>query len=55
MDNAAGKEVLSVNIAGVDRFAVNTTDSNIYLADKKGRVLAAAPVAEGKSNNSPKP
>jgi hypothetical protein len=54
MDNAAGKEVLSVNIAGVDRFAVNMTDSSIYLADKKGRVLAAAPIAEGKSN-PPKP
>lgn len=54
MDNTAGKEVLSVNIAGVDRFAVNMTDSNIYLADKKGRVLAAAPVTEGKPN-PPKP
>ncbi|MBM4102872.1 MAG: hypothetical protein FJ263_02320 [Planctomycetes bacterium] len=55
MDNAAGKKVLSVNIAGVDRYAVNMTDSKIYLADKKGRILAAAPVAEGKSGNSPKP
>jgi outer membrane protein assembly factor BamB len=54
MDNAAGKEVLSVNIAGVDRYAVNMTDSKIYLADKKGRVLAAEPVAEGKSS-PPKP
>jgi outer membrane protein assembly factor BamB len=54
MDNAAGKEVLSVNIAGVDRYAMNMTDSKVYLADKKGRVLAAAPVTEGKSN-PPKP
>jgi outer membrane protein assembly factor BamB len=54
MDNVTGKEVLSVNIAGVDRFAVNMTDSKVYLADKNGRVLAATPVAEGKSN-PPKP
>jgi hypothetical protein len=54
MDNAAGKEVLSVNIAGVDRFAVNMTDSNIYLADKKGRILAATSVVEDISA-SPKP
>ncbi len=48
MDGATGKENLSINIAGVDRFAVNLTDSVLYLADKKGRVMAAEPIPESK-------
>jgi outer membrane protein assembly factor BamB len=45
MDNSSGKEKLSVNIAGVDRFAVNTSaDSVLYLADKKGRIMAAGQI-----------
>ena len=49
MDGATGKENLSINIAGVDRFAVNMTDSVLYLADKKGRVMATEPIPENKS------
>jgi hypothetical protein len=49
MDNSTGKENLSINIAGVDRFAVNLTDSVLYLADKKGRVMATEPIPENKS------
>lgn len=41
MDNSTGKEKVSVNIAGVDRFAANTIDSSLYLADKNGRIMAA--------------
>jgi outer membrane protein assembly factor BamB len=49
MDNSSGKEKLSVNMAGVDRYAVNATaDSVLYLADKKGRVMAAEPIPEDK-------
>jgi outer membrane protein assembly factor BamB len=40
MDNKKAKELYSVNIAGVASYAVNTTDSKIYMAGKKGRVMS---------------
>lgn len=49
MDHSSGKEELSVNIAGVDRFAVNTTDSVLYLADSKGRIMAAGQISDKKA------
>jgi outer membrane protein assembly factor BamB len=44
MDNLAGKEEISVDIAGIERFASNTVDSALYLADKNGRIMAAGPI-----------
>lgn len=49
MNNLSGKETLSVNIAGVDRYAVNTADSVLCLADKNGRVMAAKYVTGDKA------
>lgn len=40
MDNRKGKELYSVNVTGVQRYAVNTMDSTMYLADAKGRVMS---------------
>ena len=43
MDNTSGKKLYSVNFAGVSRFATNTTDSKIYIADKQGRIACLEP------------
>ena len=40
MDNKTGKELYSVNFSSVQRYAVNTTDSVMYLADEKGRLMS---------------
>lgn len=48
MNNSNGKEQLSVDIAGVDQYAVNTTDSVLYMADKWGRIMAAQRIPERK-------
>jgi outer membrane protein assembly factor BamB len=40
MDNKNGKELYSVNIAGVQRYAHNTTDAVMYLADEQGRITS---------------
>ena len=40
MDNAKKKLVYSVNAAGATSYAVNTTDSTMYIAAKDGRLLA---------------
>ncbi len=42
MDNVSGKEIVSINTAGVSLFVSNMTDSSIYLANPQGLVLAAA-------------
>lgn len=42
MDNAAGRERYSLNMAQVTRYAVNTVDANMYVADAQGRVAAIA-------------
>jgi len=38
MDNTTGKKLYSVNFAAVSRYAANTIDSKIYIADERGRV-----------------
>ncbi|MFQ6034464.1 MAG: PQQ-binding-like beta-propeller repeat protein [Sedimentisphaerales bacterium] len=43
MDNTRAKKLYSVNFAGVSRFATNTTDSKIYIADKRGRLACLEP------------
>ena len=40
MDNRTGKELYSVNFSSVQRYAVNTTDAVMYLADTKGRLMS---------------
>ncbi|OQY03214.1 MAG: hypothetical protein B6I25_08340 [Planctomycetales bacterium 4572_13] len=40
MDNKTGKELYSVNCSSVQRYATNTTDSVMYLADTKGRLMS---------------
>ncbi len=40
MDNASGKELYSVNFSQVQRYAVNTTDSVMYVSDVAGRVMS---------------
>jgi outer membrane protein assembly factor BamB len=44
MDNARAKLLFTVNFASVSRYAVNTTDSKIYIADERGRVACLEPV-----------
>jgi len=40
MDNESGEELYSVNINQVQRYAVNTTDAVLYMADKAGRLMS---------------
>ncbi len=40
MDNASGKEMYSVNFNQVRRYAKNTADSTMYLADTDGRLMS---------------
>ena len=40
MDNEKAKILYSLNVAGVTNYAVNTTDSKIYIAGKKGRLMS---------------
>lgn len=42
MDNALGKEQVSINIAAISLFACNMTDSSLYLANSEGQIQAAA-------------
>jgi outer membrane protein assembly factor BamB len=44
MDNAKGKQLYSVNIGKPVKFAVNTMDSKIYIADSEGRLACLEPV-----------
>ena len=39
MDNTSGKKLHSVNFADVDKYAVNTADKLLYVADDGGRVM----------------
>ena len=43
MDNAIGKQLYSVNLAAVTKYAVNTADANIYVADEQGHVACLRP------------
>ena len=44
MDNVAAKKLYSVNFRGVRRFAANTVDSKMYIADERGRIACLQPV-----------
>ena len=44
MDNSEGKKLCSVNFAQVSKYAVNTIDSKIYVADDSGRIVCIEPV-----------
>ncbi len=39
MDNAKGGQLCSVNFATVEKYAINTTDASLYVADLQGRVM----------------
>lgn len=40
MSNLTGKELYSVNFSGVQKYAMNTTDATMYLADTAGRLMS---------------
>jgi outer membrane protein assembly factor BamB len=44
MDNMAGKKLYSVNFRQASRYAANTVDSKIYVADEIGRIACLQPV-----------
>jgi len=44
MDNNNRKKLYSVNFAQVSKYAANTMDSKIYIADKSGRIACIEPV-----------
>ena len=44
MDNIKARKLYSVNFAGVSRFAANTADGKIYVADKRGRMACLQPI-----------
>lgn len=44
MDNSNAKKLYVVNFADVSKHAANTTDSKIYIADKRGLVACLEPV-----------
>ena len=44
MDNATGKSLYSVNLAGVSKYAANAVDNKIHIADKRGRMACLQPV-----------
>jgi outer membrane protein assembly factor BamB len=44
MDNATGKQLYWVNLSPVTKYASNTADANIYVADDQGHVACLRPV-----------
>ncbi len=44
MDNAGAKLLYTVNFARVSRYAANTMDSKIYIADERGRIACLEPI-----------
>jgi outer membrane protein assembly factor BamB len=44
MDNKKAKQLCSLDFAAVSRFAGNTTDSKIYIADTTGRIACLQPI-----------
>ena len=42
MDNAEARHLYSVNFASVKKYAINTVDKALYVADLKGRVMCIA-------------
>jgi len=43
MDNAKARKLYSVNLAGVSKYAANSVDDKIYVADKRGRMACLQP------------
>jgi hypothetical protein len=43
MDNVGGKQLYSLNLAAVTRFAVNTVDAYVYVADDRGHLACLRP------------
>lgn len=44
MDNNKTKQLYSINLAGVSKYATNVADAKIYIADKAGRIACLKPV-----------
>lgn len=44
MDNNRGKQLYSINFAGVSKYVANTVDSKIYIADEAGRIACLKPI-----------
>ncbi|MGA1979898.1 MAG: PQQ-binding-like beta-propeller repeat protein [Sedimentisphaerales bacterium] len=44
MDSKKAKQLCSVDLAGVSRYATNVADSRIYIADKSGRIACLQPI-----------
>ena len=44
MDNKRAKKLYSVNFAAVSRYAANPSDSKMYIADERGRIVCIEPV-----------
>lgn len=44
MNNATGKKLYDVNLAGITKYAANSVDDKIYIADKRGRMTCLQPV-----------
>ncbi len=44
MDNKKGKRLYSVNFAGISKYASNTSDTKIYIANKTGRIACLKPI-----------
>jgi len=44
MDNEKGRELYSVNFAGVSKYITNTQDSKMYIANGDGRVTCIKPI-----------
>lgn len=44
MDNKKAKQLCSVDLAGVSRYAANVVDSKIYIADEDGRIACIRPI-----------
>lgn len=44
MDNERAKKLYTVNFTEISRYAANTTDSKIYIADERGRIACIEPV-----------
>lgn len=44
MDNKNVKQLYTVNIGGISKYAVNLADSKIYVADTEGRIACLTPV-----------
>ena len=44
MDNKKGRQLYSVNFAGISKYVTNVVDSKIYIADATGRIACMKPV-----------